>query len=399
MDLGVSPDIDAVWCYGFVSVLGAWVGARQIRGRLGGIKGIWFQRRAWFLFIAYTAVPIVLFWLLDRTGAVTDTSLFAAVLIGLGYERILSGQDDALRVPGPVSSFWTPFLAYADTVTRAVADQTARDQTRLDEELIATIAAKPERYAALEALALSRALDRPALQARLDQIAAGANPADEADARDRKTRLLYPLLLVIPDINDLMYRRGIITGWVYWVWARRVNRYSRSLGVVAILLAALVAGAWELYPSRNVVAETYYVWRLGKANSTELDRFRARLHLVWLMQDDPSVRTRATEDLARLVRRPDLAMDRVELALQLLLESREVPDGNTEVPKQLVQALRAGSVDVRDHVQQVLKSLAGLCKLPADDALWQWKPAEDEATGQLETRIQQWEAYWNGKTC
>src|SRR5262252_1159508 len=97
MELGFSPDISAFWCYLIVGGLGAWVAGRQIQLRLGGIRGIWFQPRTWILFIAYLAVPVGLFWLLDRTGATTDTSLFAAVLVGIGYERIISGQSGTLR--------------------------------------------------------------------------------------------------------------------------------------------------------------------------------------------------------------------------------------------------------------------------------------------------------------
>lgn len=97
MDLNVSPDLDAYCCYGLVLALGAWIGARQISGRLGGIRAIWFFPRTWLLFLAYLVVPVGLFWLLDRTGAINDTSFFAAVLVGVGYERIITGASDTLH--------------------------------------------------------------------------------------------------------------------------------------------------------------------------------------------------------------------------------------------------------------------------------------------------------------
>lgn len=133
MDLNVSPDLDAYCCYGLVLALGAWIGARQISGRLGGIRAIWFFPRTWLLFLAYLVVPVGLFWLLDRTGAINDTSFFAAVLVGVGYERIITGASDTLHAPGNASRFWTPFLAYADSVARLVREQIARRQSRLDE--------------------------------------------------------------------------------------------------------------------------------------------------------------------------------------------------------------------------------------------------------------------------
>ena len=152
MDLNVSPDIGALWCYLIVAILGAWVAVRQIQLRLGGIGGIWFHPKTWVLFAAYLSVPIVLFWLLDRTGATTDTSLFAAALVGVGYERIITGQTDTLRPPGDISRFWTPFLAYADSVARTVRERIARGQSRVDERVIAQIAASDQSFARFLAL-------------------------------------------------------------------------------------------------------------------------------------------------------------------------------------------------------------------------------------------------------
>jgi len=54
---------------------------------------------------AYTLIPLALFWLLDRTNAIHDTSLFAAILIGVGYQQILSGSFATLKAPGDVSFF------------------------------------------------------------------------------------------------------------------------------------------------------------------------------------------------------------------------------------------------------------------------------------------------------
>ena len=79
MDLGVSPDIEAFWSYLIVLVLGVFVAYRQVATRLEGFKDVWLVADTWILFFAYLAIPLGLFWLLDRTDAVKDSSLFAAL--------------------------------------------------------------------------------------------------------------------------------------------------------------------------------------------------------------------------------------------------------------------------------------------------------------------------------
>jgi hypothetical protein len=91
VDLTVSPDLAAYICYGIVFLLGVIVAVVQVGKRLGGMEGVWFVARTWLLFVAYVAVPVVLFWLLDRTGAYAfvwhrplfDAALLVAILGGL----------------------------------------------------------------------------------------------------------------------------------------------------------------------------------------------------------------------------------------------------------------------------------------------------------------------------
>lgn len=73
----------------------------------------------WLLFFAYTFLPVALFWFLDRSNAIHDTSLFAAVLIGFGYRQILSGELTSIRPAGDISKFWQPFAAWADPECRS----------------------------------------------------------------------------------------------------------------------------------------------------------------------------------------------------------------------------------------------------------------------------------------
>jgi hypothetical protein len=100
MDLSVSPVLEAYVCYAVVLLLGAVTAVIQISRRLGDLAGVWTVPQTWLLFVLYLLVPIGLFWLLDRTSAITDTSLFAAILVGVGYVGIMSGTNQTFRAPG-----------------------------------------------------------------------------------------------------------------------------------------------------------------------------------------------------------------------------------------------------------------------------------------------------------
>ena len=391
MDLSVSPDLAAYICYGIVFLLGLFVAVVQVSKRLGGMEGVWFVWRTWLLFIAYAAVPVALFWLLDRTGAVTDTSLFAAVLIGVGYERIIAGGSETLRAPGEVSAIWTPFVAYADKVAKAVLERGAQNQRRLAEKIITEIIEAPDRYAALESLALGRSSDSAAVRAALSEIDK-VPESGAADKLEKKTRYLYGLLLSIPDIHYLLKSKNIVSGNLYW---RHIKRLAQLGAMVTLMIgvAALVAVVLTRCPDyREITAAHYYVWRLGKTTSTSVDQFRSRRHLVTLMERYPAIREMATEQLIYLVRRPGLPMERVDLVLQTLLESRAPPID--DLARQLVQTLRAGSLDARTRVNDVLVFLSSSCSTEVGSALKDWKPTERDSSTTLEERISGWNHYW-----
>ena len=120
VDLSVSPDIEAYFCYTIVLLLGAVTAVIQINRGLGDLAGVWLIPRTWLLFLMYLAVPIGLFWFLDRTGAITDTSMFAAVLIGVGYAGIMNGSNQAIPSTASLLQFWTPFQTYANEVQKSV---------------------------------------------------------------------------------------------------------------------------------------------------------------------------------------------------------------------------------------------------------------------------------------
>ena len=377
-------------------MLGIVVAVAQVRKRLGGMDGIWVVPRTWILFIAYVAVPIALFWLFDRTGAITDTSLFAAVLIGVGYERIIAGGNQTLRAPGDVSALWTPFVAYADKVAKAVLERGARNQQRLAEKIITEIIEVPERYAKLEALATARSSDSAALLAALDEIDKVVG-SGEADKLEKKTRYLYGLLLSVPDIHEILKNKKIISDNFYLLQIRRLALIVPLALVVIAIVGALVTLVFTYYPDYREIAITYNVWRLGKTNSASVDQFRSRRRLVTIMEHSAALKEKATDQLIYLLQRPGLPMERVDLVLQTLLESRTRSPDN-DLPRKLVQALRGSSLDARTRINDVLVFLSSTCSSESEKALKEWKPTERDSSTTLEEKISSWTHYWT-TTC
>jgi hypothetical protein len=392
MDLSVSPDIAAYYCYAIVFALGAWTGFRQVSTRLGGIRGIWLVPRTWLLFLAYLAVPVGLFWLLDRTSAITDTSFFAAVLIGVGYERIIAGSNETIQAPGQASRFWTPFLTYADSVERSVREQIARNQARIDERVIGKIAEDPAKFEALEALARSRSPDVQALDNQLKALDAAAANQGDAELRERKARFLYGIMLSVPDYHYLMKSKHVISDGLYWFALKGAGGVLRAAAVFVLIAGLAVLGTYYFKPDFKVGLANYYVWRLGKPNTTTIDQFRSRQSLLELMHSEAIDSGKVTRQLVNLLRRPSLPMERVDLVLGTMLESAARPRSNERLPTLLVESLRAADGDARLHINEVLIYLAPRC----DEHFVkdQWQVPKGEATVLLEELIGKWSVYW-----
>ena len=162
-----------------------------------------------------------------------------------------------------------------------------------------------------------------------------------------------------------------------------ITRVAAALGIAFIVIAA---GIWYFKPTLNDYLASYYVWRVGKTGTSNLDQFRARQGLFGLIADPgrsgpaegdrpiTSARRTAMGQLVHLVGQPGLPMERVDLALQILLENRGAVAGSPELPNALLRSLRGTSVDARMRVNEALKFLAEHCPEPVGKELSEWKP-------------------------
>lgn len=399
MDLSFSPDFDALICYGIVLLLGAVVAFGQVKARLEKIERVWLIRRTYWLFAIYAAVPVVLFWFLDRTGAISDTSFFAAVLVGFGYQGIMTGSGQLVRSPGDVSQFWTPFVAYADRTAKLVQDHDARRRRRLAEQIIASIGDDAVKIAKLEELARKTAPDLTVLEGQLKAIADAKAKRGEAATTEEKVRTLYNTVLTATDPYEALRDKGVIDKSFYWFNVREAASMMVVVFVALVVIFATVAGYRKFERDIEAKWPAYYAWRLAKTNSTAIDLFRARQRLGQLLHDD-NLRSVTAERLAQMIQEPGMPMERVDLAIAILLENRADKDRQTgQIETLLVKTLRAKSVDARMRVNEALKLLADSCHEPAaaTPPAWKpadWKPSDGDSIAALERQIGQWSAYW-----
>ncbi len=296
MDMNVSPDLEAFCCYGLVLLLGLAVAWSQVSGRLGKLPGQWIMVNTWLLFFAYTFVPVLLFWFLDRTNAVHDTSLFAAVLVGFGYQQILTGSLGSIRAPGDVSKFWQPFGIWADSISDRIRERIIVNSSQFDERLLSTIRTDDAKFAALKAVALVHVPDANLLDQSLGTIAANQNVLGDTGVRAKQASLLYETLQQSSpqQFEYLLYKNDVIPKrWYFW-YALEWRSKTTAILVAAVLLASAVGGVADsilglLVETRQSATKNGVDLQalLVDALRTENSDIRTRIHkvLVYLAKD------------------------------------------------------------------------------------------------------------------
>jgi hypothetical protein len=389
MDLSVSPDIDSLLCYSIVFLLGLITAGGQISSRLVNMPSKWIMVNAWLLFFAYSFLPLALFWLLDRTGAIHDTSLFAAILIGAGYQQILSGNLATIR-PGDISKFWQPFSAWADHVADRIRNRVARNDALFIEKFFSDVVKTEEKQSSLNHLALARSTNVPKLQKALQDVEDQANVLGSDGMLEKKMRVLYnDLTLSAPQTWEfLLYKRNVISPWFYYWYEKE---WRSKVAATAVATALIIGGAFglkALWTSENL--GHYYVWRLSKANGTETDHFRARHRLVkYLAQTGTPY-----ADLTNLLRSGGVPIKTAENILSLLVETRDLAGAHrANLPSLLADSLRTDNPDVRARIHDVLKYCSDERKLEIG-TLRDWKPSAKDTSTDIDARVKEWKEVW-----
>jgi hypothetical protein len=387
MDMNVSPDMQAYYCYLVVLLLGLWTAGTQVSARLGNLPGKWIMVNTWSLFFAYTAIPLALFWFLDRTNAIHDTSLFAALLIGAGYQQVLSGSVSSLKAPGDVSAFLKPFAGWADAIAAQIRNRVVINDSQFDEKLLSSIVEDQDKFEALRQVVMVHTADAPALDAQLGAIAANQAVLGNAGVRTKQAALLYlSLKQASPQqFQYLLYRSRVIPmRWYRWYAQEWRSKFTACV-VAVILIGAASACVFEL--RRPAYQTSYFVWRLHKENATDADRYRARTKLGQFLATDPTV----YPQLTGLLTTPNLPVKTAEEILSLLVETRDRAESqNQRLRSLLVDSLRADNSDIRERIQKTLLYLAADRNLTVPTDLQNWNSDPKNTAADIDTIIKKW---------
>jgi hypothetical protein len=406
MEQIASPDRPAYVCYAIVTFVGLWVAYAKVNKLMASSKERWGFFETWLVFGAYTVVPVLLFWLLDFTNAVHDTSIFAALLVALGYRQILAGETKGLAVAGQFSSLWSPFETWANAVRDRIATKSKIRSDRLYNKLQDFLAQDPVRAANLRALAYSMAEDGPQLTQDLTALAAQPMPPGVAQAafermqlRGAVARCLQSIRRVNPeDYGYVLHQEKLINQLQYWVFAGNfLSHYWQFYGLffIGVVLYFFV---FQFFEPSNL--HRYHLWRFQKPNATERDRFRTHEYLAGRIREVAASGEESfavIEPLVRLLRFRDIDRKVAENIISLVLEFRSVGQLTKQAAPVLIEALRTENPDVRLRIHQALKDLRALAYdgSAQDKDLEGWVPSKSESAGDVEKRIKKYYEWWD----
>ncbi len=280
-----SPDVPAYACYLLIALIGILVAVRTINAVLATSEDRWAFVATWGLFLAYVALPILLFWFLDYTGAIHDTALFAAIVVAFGYQQILAGGVQGITMPGQTAALWKPFEAWVNQVSQRISTRNQLYKNRVAEKVKGVTAREPDVLAGFQAVVFATTDDVPALTARVN-AARNTNNAD-VNTRREVDVLWADLRRNRPDLYGwILYRNRIVGPVRYWIWLDKGRAKLMSAGVIVLVVVAVVVlllwllGGPATGDRRHDPWLRYYTWRFLKPDTTGRDRWRSREFLT-----------------------------------------------------------------------------------------------------------------------
>jgi hypothetical protein len=386
MDLSASPDFDAFYCYLIVFLLGLITAIMQINKRLLNYPGKWVTWHTWTLLGAYTLLPVALFWFLDRVNAIHDTSLFAAILVGAGYQQVLSGNLASIRA-GEVSKIWQPFTAWSDYIADRIRDRIITNSERFDEELRSAVLSDAEKQEDLRFLAMTHAKDPAALEKQLDDLISQQAVLGEKGVQLKSIGILYDSLKISSprSFEYLLHKKKVTSEFVYYWYTKQWRSKAAALLAASAVLVLLLLGA-RFLKSPSTMGH-FYAWRLKKENATDLDRDRARRSLLVYSRLDPVPAIELISTLRYTAITPKIA----DNIFETVLENRSAsPQSEKPLVNALIECLRTDNAGIRSRINDTLLYLAKDKGLSVPDDLKNWKPNQKETINDLDTQVEKW---------
>lgn len=395
----ISPDVPAWLAYLVVFVGGLVTAIINVRRLVGEHPGFWRMPRTWLLFLLYLLFPLVLYWALDRLGALHDTSLVAALLVGFAYQQIMTGGISVIRVPGSASQFWQPFQTIAQGLAEKIAKQWRVQLERIYDRMHSVLS-NEEKISKVTDLAFEKSDDPARLRSDLDQIDqldevtgqhVSGERLDDLKRRKKVERLLRELRRSAPEHwGDLLREKGIINRRQHFHWIRHGWAGLAALFGLLAVVVMVAMGVHRFF--EHDYQDAYYRWRLTKTNATVWDRYR-----TWKYFDehDDSVDGALIAGPLGLLESNALPPGVVDEVFRVLTFVQRHPIDSTTA-RSLVGALRSSDAGVRLRVHQQLLQAAQSHPVPlTDTVLLKWVPSEKDKPAEISAIIRRWTAWLN----
>jgi hypothetical protein len=409
-----SPDVPAYISYLLIAIAGVVVAIDSINALLGRAEDRWAFAGTWGLFFAHTILPILLFWFLDYTGAIHDTALFAALVVGFGYRQIFAGGVQGITMPGQTAALWKPFEAWVDRVSQGIARRNQLYKDQFAEKVKAAMAPAPPLLQRFETIVFAKTDNVAGLTTAVNAAAVTGHPG--ADIRRRVDVLWTDLRRNRPDLYGWILMRNRVVGpFRYWLWLDKGRAKLMSLAAIVLVLASLAGLFWWIAGDPSGVDRTYswrlryHTWRFLKANTTERDRWRSREYLARELSGWESNRAPALPDATRRAFVANVTLSRFLQELRYrdipnakaaqildLLVSCHSPALNAAYVPELIESLRAQNDVVRLETRKALVALnVDYPKVTIKDVIAKWEPKKNDTPGEIDQRVREWRAWWN----
>ena len=410
MDRVASPDVPAWWCYLVVLAFGMWVAMATVNRLLADQRGYWAYLNTWLLFSAHALIPVLVFAFLDYTTALKDTSLFAALVVAIGYQQIFAGGVQGIVMPGETSRLWKPFESWVQAIAKKIATSTKRARDEFEAGVKSFIASEPQRVQALYSLAVEYSIDGQQLETDLQQIENAALPhgiqQDDFSGiinRRKVGRMVDDLRASMPlNFGDLLRDRGLVRRWDYWRWFRGLkSRTVASIAAAVILILVALGLRWFLSDTMQL---RYHQWRFLKANASDQDHHRSREYLGSRLRtltkqgaSEATVTDIATtlRPITAELRFKGLSAQSAEEIERLLIDFHSTAVDNFAIPE-LIDALKNENSDIRLHVCETLIALrdADFADASLPQPLNEWIPKKGDSPAVVASYVAKWNAWW-----
>jgi hypothetical protein len=388
-----APDVPAYLSYGIVLLVGTVVAFVSVNTLLAEKRDRWSYFATWALVASYALLPAVLFWFLDYQNVIADTSLFAALIVALGYQQVLSGAVEGIRLPGQTAAIWGVFKAWVERVEKRIDRLNQARNARLTERILTYIAASNERAARMESLVLDRSRPTSTIATDLTALRDAATGSEKARRRRVVKRLWDELRVAEPETyGELLKSDGLLERQTYWWTFRNLRSVAMCVLIAGVAVGAAYAGFKVSQPRHGDLRLSFHEWRFTRPSLTAADEFRTRKELLTALRD-PQI-SGVGPSLVETLTYRDVPVDTAQRILDFLLLSHG-PEVTPKIFEPLVLALQTPNPDIRARLQRMLVELQA-AEYPDSplsnefDALAKWQPSKNDSAGQIDARIRAW---------